>query len=82
MNTKYFNLQNEYNELKELSEESKNELSRAMMEMEGYSELLMTLESKVKEAELAKKNAEIERDKAVNDVKTIRQRYIDIMGEN
>ena len=52
------------------------------MEMEGYSELLMTLESKVKEAELAKKNAEIERDKAVNDVKTIRQRYIDIMGEN
>jgi len=79
---KYFNLQNEYNELKELSEESKSELTRAMMEMEGYSELLMTLENRVKEAELAKKNAEIERDKAVNDVKTIRQRYIDIMGEN
>ena len=49
--------------------------------MELYSELLQTLEIKVKEAENKKINAENERDKAINDVREIRQRYINIMGE-
>jgi len=52
-----------------------------MNEMELYSELLQTLEMKVKDAENKKLNAENERDKAINDVKEIRQRYINIMGE-
>ena len=64
-----------------MSEESKNELTKAMNEMELYSELLQTLEIKVKEAENKKINAENERDKAINDVREIRQRYINIMGE-
>lgn len=64
-----------------MSEESKNELTKAMNEMELYSELLQTLEMKVKDAENKKINAENERDKAINDVREIRQRYINIMGE-
>ena len=64
-----------------MSEESKNELSKALNEMELYSELLQTLEMKVKDAENKKINAENERDKAINDVKETRQRYINIMGE-
>ena len=36
---------------------------------------------KIKEAENQKINAENERDKAINDVREIRQRYINIMGE-
>ena len=64
-----------------MSEESKNELSKALNEMELYSELLQTLEIKVKEAENKKITAENERDKAINYVREIRQRYINIMGE-
>lgn len=81
LNNKYINLKKEFDNLKIMSEESKNELTKAMNEMELYSELLQTLEIKVKEAENKKINAENERDKAINDVREIRQRYINIMGE-
>ena len=81
LNIKYQNLKKEFDNLKNMSEESKNELSKALNEMELYSELLQTLEMKVKEAENKKINAENERDKAINDVREIRQRYINIMGE-
>ena len=67
--------------LKMTSEEIRSQLSKAMNEMESYSELLQTLEMKIKQAESQKINAENERDKAINDVKEIRQRYINIMGE-
>ena len=50
--------------------------------MEAYSNLLQSLESRIKEAQDAKEKAENERDNAINDVKTIRQRYINILGEN
>jgi hypothetical protein len=49
--------------------------------MEGYADLLAAFESKIKEAEDAKFNAEKERDNAINDVKVIRQRYINIIGD-
>ena len=81
INRQYINLKNDFDNLKKLSEESKEELSKAMNEMESYSELLQTLEMKIKEAETLKINAENERDKAINDVREIRQRYINIMGE-
>ena len=81
LNIKYKNLKKEFDNLKAMSEESKNELTKAMNEMELYSELLQTLEMKVKDAENKKLNAENERDKAINDVREIRQRYINIMGE-
>ena len=81
LNIKYKNLKKEFDNLKSMSEESKNELTKAMNEMELYSELLQTLEMKVKDAENKKLNAENERDKAINDVREIRQRYINIMGE-
>ena len=81
LNIKYQNLKKEFDNLKNMSEESKNELSKALNEMELYSELLQTLEIKVKEAENKKITAENERDKAINDVREIRQRYINIMGE-
>ena len=81
LNSKYQNLKKEFDNLKSMSEESKNELSKALNEMELYSELLQTLEIKVKDAESKKITAENERDKAINDVREIRQRYINIMGE-
>ena len=81
INNQYMVLKNDFDNLKILSEESKSELSKAMNEMESYSELLQTLEMKIKEAETKKNIAENERDKAINDVKEIRQRYINIMGE-
>jgi len=49
--------------------------------MEGYADLLAAFENKIKEAEDAKFNAEKERDNAINDVKVIRQRYINIIGD-
>ena len=81
INQQYINLKNDFDNLKMLSEESKDQLSKAMSEMESYSEILQTLEMKIKEAESQKTNAENERDKAINDVREIRQRYINIMGE-
>ena len=75
------NLKNDFDNLKLLSEETKSQLSKAMNEMEAYSEILQALEMKIKEAENQKINAENERDKAINDVREIRQRYINIMGE-
>lgn len=81
INNQYMLLKNDFDNLKILSEESKSELSKAMNEMESYSELLQTLEMKIKEAETKKNIAENERDKAINDVMEIRQRYINIMGE-
>ena len=68
-------------DLKELSEESKSDLLKALGEMEAYSNLLQNLELRIKEAQEAKEKAENERDNAINDVKTIRQRYINILGE-
>ena len=59
----------------------KKDLSKALSEMESYSELLQTLEMKIKEAESQKKNAENERDKAINDVHEIRRVYINSMEE-
>ena len=81
LSIKYQKLKKEFDDLKTMSEESKSELSKALNEMELYSELLQTLEIKVKDAENKKINAEKERDKAINDVREIRQRYINIMGE-
>ena len=80
VNQKYINLKEDFDNLKILSEESKNELNKALSEMELYSNLLQTLENKYKQAENDKILAQNERDKAINDVKKIRQRYINIMG--
>ena len=78
IDNKYKNLKKDFEDLKLLSEESKNELTKAMHEMELYSELLQTLENKIAEKE--KKLAFNERDKALNEVKILRQRYINIIG--
>jgi hypothetical protein len=48
--------------------------------MEGYGSLLNTFEEKIRTAEDAKKLAEKERDEALSDVKVMRQRYINILG--
>ena len=81
INKKYKGLKEDFDNLKILSEESKDELTKAMHEMELYSQLLQTLENKITIAEKDKKNALNERDKAINDVKILRQRYINIMGD-
>ena len=81
INNRYKGLKEDFDNLKLLSEESKNELTKAMHEMELYSDLLQTLEKKINIAENDKKNALNERDKAINDVKALRQRYINVMGD-
>ena len=48
--------------------------------MEGYANLLCAFEEKIKESEDARIQAEDERDIAINDVKVIRQRYNNILG--
>ena len=68
--------------MKELSEESKIQLEKAMNEMENYNIILLNLESQKKDAEEAQKKAENERDKAINEVKTIRNRYINILSSD
>ena len=80
INNRYKGLKEDFDNLKLLSEESKNELTKAMHEMELYSQLLQTLENKLTIAENDKRNALNERDKAINDVKALRQRYINFMG--
>ena len=74
IDNKYKNLKKDFEDLKILSEESKNELTKAMHEMELYSQLLQTLENKINKAENEKINALKERDKAINDIKVLRQR--------
>ena len=81
INNRYKGLKEDFDNLKLLSEESKNELTKAMHEMELYSQLLQTLENKLSIAENDKRNALNERDKAINDVKALRQRYINFMGD-
>ena len=81
LNDKYNLLKKDFDNLKILSEESKGELSKAMSEMELYSQLLQTFENKIKEAENEKVLAQNERDNAINEVKEIRKRYLNIMGE-
>jgi len=81
ISNRYKGLKEDFDNLKLLSEESKNELTKAMHEMELYSQLLQTLENKLTIAENDKRNALNERDKAINDVKALRQRYINFMGD-
>ena len=80
INNKYRGLKEDFDNLKLLSEESKNELTKAIHEMELYSQLLQTLENKVTIAENDKKKAINERDKAINYAKMLKQRYINIIG--
>jgi hypothetical protein len=67
-------------ELRGITKDSKDDLKKALDEMEGYANLLTAFEEKIHEAEEAKILAEKERDNAINDVKVIRQRYINILG--
>ena len=73
-NEKYNELKIKHDELNKIIEEREKQLLQAMGEMEGYSTLLEQIEERIRKAEE-------ERDKAVNDVKTIRQRYINMLGE-
>ncbi len=54
-------------------------MGKALEEMESYAELLAAFEERIKMSDLAKLNAEKERDEAIEDVKKIRQRYINIL---
>ena len=75
INSKYISLMNEYNN-------NKKEFEKAIKEMDTYSQLLITLEKKMNKAEIDKKKAENERDKAIMETRNIRERYINIMSNN
>ena len=75
INNKYISLMNEYNN-------NKKEFEKAIKEMDTYSQLLITLEKKMNKAEIDKKKAENERDKAIMETRNIRERYINIMSNN
>lgn len=65
-----------------VSEETKESLEKALEEMESYADLFEKFDIKIKAAEEAKINAEKERDASINDVKVIRQRYINLIGSD
>lgn len=70
-------------ELRDLTKESKEDLAKALAEMDEYNNIIIAMEEKVKSADEDKINAQKERDQALNDVKVIRQRYINIIdGHN
>jgi uncharacterized protein (DUF3084 family) len=48
--------------------------------MANYHKILETLEENVKKISNEKERAEKERDKAIYEVKVVRQRYINIVG--
>ncbi len=63
-----------------MSKDSKEDLKKALEEMEGYANLLVKFEEKIKKAEDDKVKAMEEKYKAEEEIKTIRQRYINILG--
>ena len=75
INNKYLSLMTDYNN-------NKKEFEKAIKEMDTYSQLLITLEKKMNKAEIDKKKAESERDKAIIETRNIRERYINIMSNN
>jgi hypothetical protein len=62
-----------------MSQESKEDLQKALEEMEGYANLFVSFEEKIKQAEESKIKAEKEKEEAIEEVKKIRQRYINIL---
>jgi hypothetical protein len=48
--------------------------------MENYAKILETLENNVKKLQVDKDDAQREKDQALYEVKTIRQRYMNIVG--
>lgn len=50
--------------------------------MESYEQVFEAFDAKIKAAEQDKINAEKERDAAFDEIKIIRQRYINIIGSN
>ena len=62
-----------------MSQESKEDLQKALEEMEGYANLFVSFEEKIKKAEESKIKAEKEKEEAIEEVKKIRQRYINIL---
>ena len=75
VNNKYISLSLNYNN-------NKKELEKALKEMDTYSQLLITLEKKMNKALIDKNKAENERDKAIIETRSIRERYINIMSNN
>ena len=75
VNNKYISLSLNYNN-------NKKELEKALKEMDTYSQLLITLEKKMNKALIDKNKAENERDKAIMETRSIRERYINIMSNN
>ena len=82
LNNKYVMLRSDYVKMKVNFEKNKKEFEKAIKEMDTYSQLLITLENKMNKAENDKIKAELERDRAIQETKEIRQRYIDIMSNN
>ena len=82
LNSKYIDVKSENVKMRVVYENNKKEFSQALKEMDTYSQLLIALEEKMHKAENEKIQAEMERDKAVQETKDIRQRYINIMSSD
>ena len=82
LNNNYIILRKEYVKMKVDFENNKKECEKAIKEMNTYSQLLIALENKMNNAEKDKIKAELERDRAVQETREIRQRYINIMSNN
>jgi len=54
-------------------------MHKAILDMEGYAQLLNQFENKVKDADEERAIAVEQRDKAIEEVKQIRQKYITLL---
>ena len=82
INNKYIILRSDYVKMKINYDNNQKEFQKAIKEMDTYSQLLMALEKKLNKSENDKKKAELERDKALIEIRNVRERYINIMSNN
>jgi len=61
-------------------QEAKVEAQTAYKGLESYQVILTKFEENLKAAMKNKEAAELERDKALNEIRVVRQRYISIVG--
>ena len=73
-------LSRDFEQLKKKYNDAKGEAQTAYKGLENYQVILAKFEENLKNQIKAKEAAEIERDKALNEMRLVRQRYITIVG--
>mmetsp|Transcript_23264 Transcript_23264/g.26395 ORF Transcript_23264/g.26395 Transcript_23264/m.26395 type:complete len:1389 (+) Transcript_23264:288-4454(+) len=72
----------ELEECKNAAISSKQEVKRVFVEMDNYAKILEAMQTKMAQLEGEKTKAELERNEAIEEIKGIRQRYINMLSVN